>query len=158
MKKGLVPSKQMATFISHSAAETQALGEAWGRESRAGWIIGLSGDLGAGKTQLVKGLARGLNATGRVASPTFALAHEYRGGRLPLFHVDLYRLTTRDQIIAAGLEPYLVRPEGVTVVEWVERWLEGTNPAGPLGGKFRRARIRTLGESEREITYEDFGG
>jgi tRNA threonylcarbamoyladenosine biosynthesis protein TsaE len=93
-----------------------------------------------------------------VASPTFALAHEYRGGRLPLFHIDLYRLAAREQIIAAGLEPYLVRPEGVTVVEWVERWLEGTNPAGPLGGKFRRARIRTLGESEREITYEDFGG
>jgi len=137
--------------------ETQALGEAWGREARAGWILGLSGDLGAGKTQLVKGLARGLEAAAVVASPTFALVHEYRGGRLPLFHVDLYRLTTRDQIIAAGLELYLVRPEGVTVVEWVERWMEGTGAAGPARGRFRRARIRTLGETDREITYEDIG-
>jgi hypothetical protein len=78
---------------------------------------------------LVKGLARGLNAAARVASPTYALVHEYPGGRLPLFHLDLYRLDTREQIIAAGLEPYLVRPDGVTVVEWVERWLDG--PCAP---------------------------
>jgi tRNA threonylcarbamoyladenosine biosynthesis protein TsaE len=113
----------MATFISHNPEETQALGAAWAREVGEGWVIGLGGDLGAGKTQLVKGLARGLGAGTRVASPTFALVHEYRGGRLPLFHLDLYRLESREQIIAAGLETYLVRPEGVTVVEWVERWM-----------------------------------
>ena len=59
----------------------------------------------------------------RVQSPTFALVNEYRGGRLPLFHLDLYRLATRDEIIAAGLEAYLDRPRGVAVVEWIERWL-----------------------------------
>ena len=148
----------MATFISHSPSETRALGEAWGREAASGWIIGLSGDLGAGKTQLVKGLALGLGAASCVASPTFALVHEYRGGRLPLFNLDLYRLATRDQIIAAGLEAYLVRPGGVTVVEWMERWMEWPNTAGPARGKFRLARIKMPGETDREITYEDFGG
>lgn len=85
----------MATFISHSPVETAALGEEWGRAARAGWLIGLSGELGAGKTLLAGGLARGLGVTGRVPSPTFALIHEYGGGRLPLWHVDLYRLGTR---------------------------------------------------------------
>ena len=113
----------MATFISHNPAETESLGEEWGRQAQNGWLIGLSGGLGAGKTQLVSGLARGLGAAERAPSPTFALVHEYRGGRLPLFHVDLYRLATREQIIAAGLESYLVRPRGVAVVEWIERWL-----------------------------------
>ena len=148
----------MVTFISHSPAETEALGEGWGRECGRGWIIGLSGGLGAGKTQLVKGLARGLQAGARVVSPTYALVHEYPGGRLPLFHVDLYRLDTREQIIAAGLEPYLVRPGGVTVVEWVERWLEGTGAPWLGPGRFRRAQLKILGETDREICYEDFGG
>ena len=92
-------------------------------QAQSGWLIGLSGGLGAGKTQLANGLARGLGAAARAPSPTFTLVHEYRGGRLPLFHLDLYRLATREQIIAAGLEPYLARPRGVAVVEWIERWL-----------------------------------
>lgn len=146
----------MATYISHSPAETESLGQEWGRQAENGWLIGLSGGLGAGKTKLVAGVARGLGATAHVASPTFALVHEYRGGRLPLFHLDLYRLETREQIIAAGLEPYLVRPRGVAIVEWIERWLG--NAAVPAGGKYRRVQIKTIGETEREISYEDFGG
>jgi len=146
----------MATFISHNPAETESLGEAWGRQAQSGWLIGLSGGLGAGKTQLVNGLARGLGAAARAPSPTFTLVNEYRGGRLPLFHLDLYRLATREQIIAAGLESYLVRPRGIAVVEWIERWLgvDGVPPAG----QYRRVQIQTLGEMEREILYEDFGG
>src|SRR5882724_12462839 len=92
----------MATYTSHSPEETTALGEAWGRAAVSGLVIALSGDLGAGKTQLARGVARGLGIAERVHSPTFALVNEYRGGRLPLFHVDLYRLETIDQIIAAG--------------------------------------------------------
>jgi tRNA threonylcarbamoyladenosine biosynthesis protein TsaE len=146
----------MATFISHNPAETEALGGEWARQAQSGWLIGLSGGLGAGKTQLVNGLARGLGAASRAPSPTFALVHEYLDGRLPLFHLDLYRLATREQIIAAGLETYLVRPRGVAVVEWIERWL-GSDGV-PLAGKYRRVQIKTLGETEREIFYEDFGG
>src|SRR4051812_4481146 len=111
----------MATLISRSPEETFAIGEQWGRVAQRGWIIGLSGDLGAGKTQLVKGIARGLGSPARVHSPTFALLNEYEGGRLLLFHLDLYRLNDADEVLRTGLEEYLVNPNGVSVVEWVER-------------------------------------
>src|SRR5437870_6809587 len=111
----------MATFISRSPEETMALGEQWGRVATSGWVIGLTGDLGAGKTQLIKGIARGLGITAGVHSPTFALINIYEGGRLTLFHLDLYRLETRKQITSAGLEEYL-NPDGVAVIEWAERW------------------------------------
>jgi tRNA threonylcarbamoyladenosine biosynthesis protein TsaE len=161
----------MATSISHSPAETAALGEQWGRAAASGLVIGLSGDLGAGKTQLVKGLARGLGITTRVHSPTFALVNIYSGGRLTLFHLDLYRLETRDQIAAVGLEEYLT-PAGVTVIEWAERWFgQGrslkskvtgyqspiTNYQPPLPHPFRRVQIEVLSETERRISYEDSG-
>src|SRR5262245_47790316 len=139
----------MVTHTSHSPEETVALGERWGREAEAGWLIGLSGDLGAGKTQLVKGLARGLEITARVHSPTFALVHEYRGGRLLLVHLDLYRLDTPAQIAAAGLEEYLLNPGGVTVVEWIERWLREfkiSNFKSQI--RFRHVRLESLGETE----------
>ena len=114
----------MVTLISRSPDETFALGETWGREAQRGWVIGLTGDLGAGKTQLVKGIARGLGIAERINSPTFALVNEYAMGRLPLFHLDLYRLDGAGQVMAAGLESYLANPVGVTVVEWIERWLD----------------------------------
>ena len=145
----------MATFISHSPAETESLGETWGREAQAGWVIGLDGDLGAGKTQLVKGLARGLDVTERVHSPTFALVNEYTTGRLPLYHLDLYRLETREQIRAAGLEEFL-RPDGVTVIEWFEKMLDSGHPAPQkLAPRLRKVSIETVSETERRITYED---
>jgi tRNA threonylcarbamoyladenosine biosynthesis protein TsaE len=147
-------------MISHSAAETESFGEQWGRAAQAGWVIGLSGDLGAGKTQFVKGLARGLGAVDRVHSPTFALLNEYASGRLPLFHLDLYRLDTREQIVGAGLEPYFYQPPGVTVVEWAERWFGKAPGCGTqdscLPALSRFVRIETLGETDRRITYEDF--
>ncbi len=116
----------MGMFISNSPEETVALGETWGREAVPRLVIGLSGELGSGKTQLVKGIARGLGITRRVTSPSFTLVNEYRGGRLPLFHLDLYRLDTPEQIIAAGLEDYLYAPAGVAVVEWIEHWAQGS--------------------------------
>ncbi len=148
----------MVTLISRNPDETFALGESWGREAQPGWVIGLTGDLGAGKTQLVKGIARGLGITGRISSPTFALVNEYPGGRLPLHHLDLYRLDGPAQIVAAGLEGYLTNPAGVTVVEWIERWLDtGDAPQFPTTGRWRRVWIDTLSETERRIRHEDTG-
>lgn len=151
----------MATHISHSPAETEALGEAWGRAAASGLVIGLTGDLGAGKTQLVKGLARGLGVTARVHSPTFTLVNEYPGGRLPLYHLDLYRLETRNQISAAGLEEFFYQPDGVAVIEWAERWFgEIANSKSNIQNhpnRYRQVGIETLNETGRRISYEDFG-
>ena len=144
----------MATFISHNPEETLALGERWGRAARHGLVIGLSGDLGAGKTQLVKGIARGLEIAARVHSPTFTLVNEYGGGRLRLFHLDLYRLETRAHIISAGLEEFL-QPDGVAVIEWVERLAGGRWQMGE--GKIMQTKIEITGETERRIIYDDFG-
>ena len=149
----------MATIISHSPGETEELGEAWGREANSGLVIGLSGDLGAGKTQLVKGLARGLGVTTRVHSPTFTLVNVYTGGRLMLFHLDLYRLDRREQILAAGLGEYL-NPAGVAVIEWAEKMIEVQSPKSKvqsLPARYRRVQIEVLDEKSRRITYEDSG-
>jgi tRNA threonylcarbamoyladenosine biosynthesis protein TsaE len=147
----------MVTSISHSPSETEALGEMWGRSAWSGLVLGLSGDLGAGKTQLVKGIARGLGIAMRVHSPTFALVNIYAGGRLILYHIDLYRLETREQILAAGLEEYL-RPDGVTVIEWAERWFEDQrSEVRGQRSEVRWVKFETLGEMERRITYEDIG-
>jgi tRNA threonylcarbamoyladenosine biosynthesis protein TsaE len=142
----------MATSISHSPTETEALGEAWGRAAKSGLVIALSGDLGAGKTQLVKGIARGLDITARVHSPTFTLVNVYTGGRMVLFHLDLYRLETQEQIRSAGIEEYL-RPDGVAVIEWAERMPNDEFRMENL----RRVKIQILNENERQISYEDFG-
>lgn len=148
----------MDTLISRNPDETFALGESWGREAQPGWVIGLTGDLGAGKTQLVKGIARGLGITGRINSPTFALVNEHSAGRLPLHHLDLYRLDSPAQIVAAGLEGYLTNPAGVAVVEWIERWLDtGDAPQLPTTGRLRRVWIDNLSETERRIRHEDTG-
>lgn len=147
----------MATFISHNADETFALGEQWGRDAQPGWVIGLTGDLGAGKTHLVKGLAQGLGLTTRVLSPTFALVHEYTGGRLPLAHLDLYRLDTPAQILGAGLEVYFENPPGVAVIEWCERWPVFTVPPHSGTPRLRLVRFTQTGETERHIDYEDSG-
>jgi len=153
----------MATFTSRNPEETIALGEQWGREARAGWVFALTGDLGAGKTHLVKGIARGLGIVERVQSPTFALVHEYGSGRLPLFHLDLYRLDTPAQITGAGLEEFLEPRHGIAVVEWGERWFGSCagkfhrQPGDAAEPRFRWVVIESLSETERRFTYEDLG-
>jgi tRNA threonylcarbamoyladenosine biosynthesis protein TsaE len=152
----------MATRTSHSPTETEAIGEAWGREAQRGLVIGLCGELGAGKTQLVKGLARGLGITARVQSPTFALVNIYAGGRLSLYHLDLYRVDTPEQVFAAGLGEYL-EPEGVTVIEWAEKLWQARGGEGEMRndgcrGRWQWVRIEAVSETERRITYEDSGG
>lgn len=142
----------MAMFISHSPADTEELGARLAPLARPGLVIALSGDLGAGKTRFVKGFARGLLIPDRVHSPTFTLVNEYAGGRLPLFHLDLYRLEYREQILSTGIEEFL-EPAGVSVIEWAERWFGDEAPAGNV----RHVRIEILSETERKITYDDFG-
>jgi tRNA threonylcarbamoyladenosine biosynthesis protein TsaE len=129
--------------------------------------MGLIGDLGAGKTQLVKGIARGLGIEDRIMSPTFTLVHQYESGRVPLYHLDLYRLDTPSQISSAGLDDYFFAPRGVTVVEWIDRWFGSEVPAGwtalsgalrfdPSATFYRHVRFELIGQQERRITYEDF--
>jgi tRNA threonylcarbamoyladenosine biosynthesis protein TsaE len=145
----------MVTLISRSPDQTLALGRVWGESALPGWIIGLTGDLGAGKTQLVKGLAQGLGITARVHSPTFVLVNEYPGGRLPLAHLDLYRLHAAAVLRSAGLEDYLLAPAGVVVVEWFDHWLAAGLPLGT--GPLRRATLEVVSDSVRRIMYEDSG-
>jgi tRNA threonylcarbamoyladenosine biosynthesis protein TsaE len=109
----------MGLTILNSVEVAQAFGEQWAADLKGGEIITLSGVLGAGKTQLVKGLARGLGYRGPVTSPTFTLINEYVGGRLPLYHVDLYRIKSLEEAVAFGIEDYLPSA-GVTVIEWPE--------------------------------------
>jgi tRNA threonylcarbamoyladenosine biosynthesis protein TsaE len=142
----------MRVLISHSPAETEALGEQFGRVAPRGRVIALTGDLGAGKTQFVRGLARGLGSAARVHSPTFTLVNEYGGGRLKLFHLDLYRLETAEQIFSAGVADFL-SPDGVSVIEWAERMAKDEWRTADL----RRVKIEILSDTERKIFYDDSG-
>lgn len=131
------------TLTSRSEAETAAAGRALAEQLHAGDIILLTGDLGAGKTAFVRGLAEGLGIdTTQVSSPTFTLIQEYRGGRLKLYHVDLYRLTPRE-VDDLGLDE-LIDDGGVVAVEWPDRWTD------PPKETFR-LEIRNKGDDEREI-------
>ena len=104
---------------THSPAETAALGEEMGKNAQRGQIFCLTGDLGTGKTVFTKGFAAGLGVTDHVTSPTFTIVNEYEGGRLPLFHFDMYRLNSADDLFDIGWEDYLSRG-GVCAVEWSE--------------------------------------
>ena len=106
-------------YISHSPAETEAIGESLGSRLRSGTVLAYLGDLGMGKTAFTRGLARGLGCPGRVTSPTFTIVNEYEG-RIPLFHFDMYRLSDSDDLFDIGWEDYLAR-NGVCAVEWSER-------------------------------------
>jgi tRNA threonylcarbamoyladenosine biosynthesis protein TsaE len=141
----------MATHISTSPEQTIALGRVFGERAQPGMIVGLKGDLGAGKTQFVRGVAAGLGATDRVHSPTFALINEYRTGRLPVFHIDLYRLETTEAILSAGLDDFFQQKEGITLIEWFER-LESSG-MGDLATDV--IRFEVTGDNERAITDEN---
>ena len=107
--------------ISHNPAETIAFARTLAATLRRGAVLALSGDLGAGKTHFVKGLAAGLGTTASVTSPTFTLLHEYPGGRLPLYHFDFYRLDDADEALRIGLDEYL-DGDGACVIEWAEKF------------------------------------
>ena len=110
----------MDTFISKSAEQTVAAGRTYGEQARRGDVFALTGDLGAGKTQFVKGFVAGIDSRAEVTSPTFVLVHEYSDGRLPVYHFDFYRLEDRDSILRFGFDEY-VFGDGVSLIEWADR-------------------------------------
>ena len=135
-------------FITNGPEETEALGARLARALEPGAVVAFTGDLGAGKTAFVRGLARGLGIPDRVTSPTFTIVNEYEGGRLPLFHFDLYRLGCADELFDIGWEDYLARG-GVCAVEWSERMEELLEP-----GTIRVDLRRGEDEDRRVITVE----
>ena len=106
-------------YITHSPEETRALGRTLAQALQGGAVVAFTGDLGAGKTAFVSGMAEGLGIEERVTSPTFTIVNEYEGGRLPLFHFDMYRLGSSEELFDIGWEDYLARG-GVCAVEWSE--------------------------------------
>ena len=114
-------------YVSHSPEETRALGERLARSLEGGTVVAFTGDLGAGKTAFVSGMARGLGIEERVTSPTFTIVNEFEGGRLPLFHFDMYRLGSADELFHIGWEDYLARG-GICAVEWSENVAEAIEP------------------------------
>jgi len=135
-------------YHTHSEGETELVGEELGKTIPPDAVIAFTGDLGAGKTAFTRGLARGLGIADRVTSPTFTIVNEYEGGRLPLFHFDMYRLGSSDELFDIGWEDYL-RRGGVCAVEWSEKVSDA------LSGALRIDIRRGGGENERIITIEE---
>ena len=126
--------------------ETELAGKALAKSLVAGAVIAMYGELGAGKTAFVRGMARGLRSPSRVTSPTFTIVNEYEGS-LPLFHFDMYRLGSADELFDIGWDDYLARG-GICVVEWSE------NVSKAFDGSEIRVTIKKTGENERSITIE----
>ena len=127
-----------------SPDDTRALGVALAGELALGAVLSLEGPLGAGKTQLTTGLVAGLGCDSEASSPSFALMHEYTGGRLPVFHFDFYRLEKETELITAGFDDCL--PEGVTIAEWGDKF-PGVFPRGTL-----HLRFHLLPQGGRQIS------
>jgi len=113
----------VATFISNSPAETEAIGRQIAEEIGVGSVLALKGDLGSGKTLFVKGVVNGLGSSADVTSPTFTILHEYRGGRLPVYHFDLFRVENPQALARLGLDDYFFG-DGLSVIEWADRFPE----------------------------------
>ena len=139
----------MQTFISRSEAQTEAVGEQFAKNLSDGTVVAMYGDLGAGKTAFVRGMARGMGLTCRVSSPTFTIVNEYCGER-ELIHFDMYRLNDSDELFDIGWEDYLARG-AVCAVEWSEKVDDA------FYGDETVVRIKKLGDTERKITIEEGG-
>ena len=137
------------TFFSNSEAETEAAGASLARTLPDGAVVALYGDLGAGKTAFVRGMVRGLGIDARVSSPTFTIVNEYLGAR-ELYHFDMYRLGSSDELFDIGWEDYLSRG-GICAVEWSE------NVEDAFEGDQVCVRIEKTGDAERLITIGEAG-
>ena len=113
----------MATFISNSPAETDAIARRLAEDLVAGSVLALKGELGSGKTLFAQGLVAGLESNAAVTSPTFTIIHEYPGGRLPVYHFDFFRLENRESAARLGLEDYFFG-DGISIIEWADRFPE----------------------------------
>ena len=133
-------------FLTNSPAETEAVGIALGKVLQPGTILAYKGDLGAGKTAFTRGLARGLGCSDMVTSPTYTIVNEYLSGKYPLFHFDMYRLSSADDLWDIGWEDYLDR-NGICAVEWSENVEEALEGAISV-------TIEKLDEDSRRITIE----
>jgi tRNA threonylcarbamoyladenosine biosynthesis protein TsaE len=111
----------VVTFISNSPAETEEFGRQFAKRLSAGSILALTGELGSGKTQFVKGLVAGVGTAAVVTSPTFTIVHEYSGGRWPIYHFDFFRIEDRQSAVRLGLDEYFF-DDGVSVIEWADRF------------------------------------
>ena len=136
-------------YTSNSPEETEELGRRLGRCLMPGAVVAYTGDLGAGKTAFTRGLARGLGIGERITSPTFTIVNEYEGGRLPLFHFDMYRLGSSEELFDIGWEDYLARG-GVCAVEWSENVSDALDP-DTIRVDIRRGET----ENQRVITLEN---
>ena len=133
-------------YITNSPSETEAVGAALAKALLPGTVIAYRGDLGAGKTAFTRGLARGLGVREAVTSPTYTIVNEYLGGRLPLFHFDMYRLRSSDDLFDIGWDDYLDRG-GICAVEWSENVADAMENAVFV-------TIEKLGETSRRIIIE----
>ena len=133
-------------FITNCPEETEALGERFAKILTPGTILAYRGDLGAGKTAFTRGLARGLGCREQVTSPTYTIVNEYLGGRLPLFHFDMYRLRSSDDLFDIGWDDYLDRG-GICAVEWSENVADAMED--PI-----TVTIEKISENSRRITIE----
>jgi tRNA threonylcarbamoyladenosine biosynthesis protein TsaE len=137
----------VATFISNSPAETEAIGRQLAERIDVGGVLALKGELGSGKTLFVKGLVAGLGSSADVTSPTFTIAHEYRGGRLPVYHFDFFRLEDSQSLARLGLDDYFFG-DGVSVIEWADRFPEF------IPEQARRILFEIKSDTQRAITFK----
>ncbi len=134
--------------VTNSAAETRALGERLASGLQPGDTVILEGELGAGKSELARGIARGLGVTETVTSPSFTILNVYESGRCPLYHFDWYRLESEEELYELGMDEYL-GGDGIAVVEWAERCPDAV-PEDCI-----RIRLEATGEETRQITVND---
>jgi tRNA threonylcarbamoyladenosine biosynthesis protein TsaE len=137
----------VATFISNSPAETEAIGRQIAEEIGVGSVLALKGDLGSGKTLFVKGVVNGLGSSADVTSPTFTILHEYRGGRLPVYHFDLFRVENPQALARLDLDEYFFG-DGLSVIEWADRFPEFV----PEQARWIFFEIKS--ETDRAITFQ----
>jgi tRNA threonylcarbamoyladenosine biosynthesis protein TsaE len=137
----------MGTFTSNSPSETEALGRRLAEDAEVGSVLALQGELGSGKTLFTKGFVAGLGSNATVSSPTFTIVHEYRDGRLPVYHFDFFRVESSQSLARLGLDDYLFG-DGISVIEWANRFPEFI----PEQARWILFEIKS--ENQRAVTFQ----